>query len=335
MDEEHCSGSNINKQFETKTTNHKHTTTMNELLMKLFLEFGSKTLNKTEKELADLLFAKADGSELKPDALNSLLSLDVTRVKSFDDKVTTAHDKGYNKGKAESLGTFEIDIKKHFGMEAIATKGVDLVQSIIDAKVTAKTPTDDDVKRHPLFLSETEKLKQEKAETEKTLKGELETFVNTTKKTEMFREVKSVALKMIDDLKPKLPADEKKAMNQKEAVLSHLTDFDFEKQGDSFIMMKDGKPHKDAHGHVIKFEDFLKEKADTMWEFDTTQKKTAPGNNNNPQPANNQQQQQQQQVKFKWNGVKPANESEMMKLVSEAETSQERIAIAESWKGTS
>ena len=81
------------------------------------------------------------------------------------------------------------------------------------------------------------------------------------------------------------------------------------------VVLKDGKPLQDSHGYNKSFADLVKETAAEIFDFQTADDRTSPGNR-----------QQQSNI------IAPRNEEEFIQKMREAKTPEEQAKVMESYQ---
>lgn len=227
----------------------------------------SKTLNMDDSGVAELY--NSDGT-VKDDALDTLLVKDADRVKNLKPNITKVMDDQYKKGVRETMERFEKDFKDKTGFDS-DLKGIDLVLAYADTKtITTADVTEDAVKKHKLYISTVDKLKKEKAEAVDAAKKELDDFKGVLSKKEAFSKVSAKAIEIFNSFNPILSKDKNKAKNQMDDFISKLNNFEYDIQGDRIVVLQDGKPVEDGHGHAKTFDLIIKETADRYFDFQVT-----------------------------------------------------------------
>ncbi len=255
-------------------------------------EFVSKTLGTPASEAASLLFdIKAeDGSGVvKSTALGSLLEIDLTRVKTFKDAATTAHDKGYQKAQGEALTAFEKGLKEKFGVTS-DKKGLELIEFVVTEKVKAipgGEQDEDKIKRSTVYLNMVEKLTKEKAEEVKAEADKLDVLQKSIEKESTFKSVSDEALSFIkSELQPILPEGKtpdgksKSDIQLNKFIKDFLAEHEIEIKDGKKLLLKDGKLWEDPHGKAYDFKEVLKTKAAELWDFKTGEQRSGAGNKN-------------------------------------------------------
>lgn len=243
-----------------------------EELKNLLVGFVSKTLKLDETAVASELF-ESDGDTLKvkENALTYLTGLDAQRVKQFNDAAKTKFQDGYQKAKKEERSAFESEIREKFGIQSDKI-GLDLIEDVVST--AAKAPadvTDEVVKKHPSFIKRERELLAEK---ENAIK-EINDRIRLDKNTETFLGKSIDYLK--SELKPVLPADEKKAKNQINLFMGILKNIkhDVLENGDITLLNPDGSRMEDAHGHPVDWKEHVKTLAGDYFDFDQSSGRSA------------------------------------------------------------
>lgn len=245
-----------------------------------------KTLNLPKEKLAEILY-EADGTTLKPDAVDKLAEIDAQRIKaikdSHKDELTRMHDDGYSKGKGESLTKWEKQLKEELGLQTDA-KGIDLVKEAISK--AAKVEIDEEkVKLHPKYMELERRLNSEylpKAEYDK-VKAEFDKFRAEIDTAKVNAVIQSDAIKIFRSLKPVLSKDPVKATNQEQDFVNKLTSFEYElNQNGDHVIKVNGKRLETANGFPVTFADFVKSEASKYYDFQQQDPKGQPGNGGEP-----------------------------------------------------
>jgi hypothetical protein len=253
-----------------------------------------------------------DAGELT--SLTAAEKADSTRVAKLKEDQSSQ----YKRGQKEVATKFEAQLKEKYGVDSDET-GVELVDLILtteDEKVKGKGA--EDITAHPEYLklkSDSDKLLKAKDKEWQKKIDELET--NYTKQT-MFSKVRDRAFAELDNLRPILPEDAKKAQRWKEKYIEEFRNFEFQDMDGKLVVLKDNKPLQDDHGYNVTFEDLVKNTASEFFDFQTAEQRSSAGN----------QQQQSSKVAV------PKNEEEFVKGMREAKTPEERIKLLESYQST-
>src|SRR3972149_2386235 len=298
-------------------------------------EFVQKTLGISPTEAASLLFdiKIEDGSgTLKTTALPTLLDKDKTRIQSFKDLETQAHDKGFNKAKGEALTKFEKDLKDKFGIVS-DKQGLDLIEFAVAEKLKLSgDPKDDDkIKRSSVYMSMVDQLTKEKTDAiaiETTKFNDLQTSIQ---KETTFKSVSDRAMDLIkNELQPILPEGKttdgkSKADVQIQRFLKELSgEYQFESKDGKMLISKEGKLLEDAHGRMIDFNELIKSRAAEVWDFKQGEHRQSAGNNNNNDPA-------KANANKGYTGPIPKTGDEYVKMINEAPDDASKQAITKAW----
>ena len=240
-----------------------------------------KKLLKTTISLKDDEFAELySDDKLKDDAFDILKAKDAERIASINEahksELTKVFDAGAKKAKAEELGKFEKEIKTTFEIDT-DLMGVDLIKELV-AKKSKVEPVD--VKKHPDYL----KLEKETIPVKKfeDLKFEFDSFKQTKEKEKVTETLMRDAREVFLSLNPVLNKDKVKAENQVQTFLERVTTTSVLLQEDRnhLLLNVDGKRKEDAHGNPIKFNSFVTEEAEKIFDFEKQKAKGSAGNKN-------------------------------------------------------
>jgi hypothetical protein len=280
---------------------------MTEAEQKKLNGFLSKTLKMDDEELASLY---NEAGELT--SLTAAEKADTSRVT----KLKEENDSQYKRGQKEVATKLETKLKEKYGVSSDET-GVDLVDLILTTELEkVKGKGDEDITAHPEYLklkSESDRMLKAK---DKEWQKKIEDLELKHTRESMFSKVKERAFAELDNLRPILPEDAKKAQKWKEKYIEEFKNFEFTEQDRVFVVLKDGKPLQDSHGYNKSFADLVKDTASEFFDFQTAEQRSSSAN---------------QQVQSSAFAV-PKNDEEYVRRVSEAKTPEERIAIKESYQ---
>jgi len=288
------------------------------------LLFGvlAKTLNKSEQELTDLLYKKADDSDeiiLKDDALDLALNLDEQRVKNIQanvkpDKKTL--EEQYSRGKKETMEAFEKEVREKYSLESDKI-GIELVEEAVSSQVKTKPKlTDDEVKKHPIYL-ELEKNSVTKERYE-TLQGEFDGFKKNQEKSEKLSRVNEFVLRELELLKPVVSENAEVRINRQKDFLAKFEQWDYQLQdgADPLILDAEGNRIEDGHGNPVAWKDFVKKNASLYYDFKVQDPKGSSGSGGD------------EGEKFK--GIKvPESKEEYSKMIQDEPDPEKRVKIRE------
>lgn len=216
----------------------------------------AELLNKTDEEI--------DSNEV----LKTLREKDKERVSTLR---KTGFDDGFKKAEKKIKTEVEAKLKTKFEIDS-EKEGDDLLDEIFEAakpKAAGKPKdlTDDDVKRHPAYVSMENQFKKQVEDQKKTFEEQISTKEKEYQKKEVFTSVGKKALEIFEGLNPILSSDATKAANQKSDLLNKFSGFEFEMVEGKVIISKEGKVLEDEHGHKVDFEKFVKSTAEKFFDF--------------------------------------------------------------------
>lgn len=248
--------------------------------------FLTKALNKSEDEIKGIIYT--DNDELNENALDTLISVDANRIKKYKEEGTKLFDNGYKKAQKEILSDYESKLKETFGIDTDKI-GDDLLTEIKvkTSKTTVSELTDDVVTKHPKFLEREKQLRKEKELAIAEKENEFTKFKSEIERTTRVKSVKEKAADILLSLNPVLSKDAKKAENQKKMFLDTFDKFDYQIESDnSILILKEGQRLETANFHPVNFTDFVKEQAESLFDFNAQSAKVGTGNSNEKKPAN-------------------------------------------------
>ena len=279
---------------------------MTEAEQKKLNGFLSKTLKMDDEELASLY---NEAGELT--SLTAAEKADTSRVT----KLKEENDSQYKRGQKEVATKFETKLKEKYGVSSDET-GVDLVDLILTTELEkVKGNGDEDITAHPEYLklkSESDRMLKAK---DKEWQKKIEDLELKHTRESMFSKVKERAFAELDNLRPILPEDAKKAQKWKEKYIEDFRAYDFTEQDGMIVVLKDGKPLQDSHGYNKSFADLVKETAAEIFDFQTAESRSSAAN-------------QQTQSNF----AAPRNEDEFIQKMREAKTPEEQAKVMESYQ---
>lgn len=276
----------------------------------------TKTLNRSEQEVIELLYQKDDKDELilKDGAVDAVLELDSARVENIKKNAPVPKerlDNEYKRGRKEGLKELEGTVKEKYSIDS-EKLGIELIDELLADKSKKIKITDDDVKKHPLYL-DLEKSRIAKAEYD-ALKGEYDEFKTNIERDKKFSSIKETASSLLDSMKPIISENPAVAKTRKDDFLKKFESFDYQKDGDDTIILNpDGSRKEDKHGNPVTLEDFVKEIASLNYDFPKQDDKGNGGADDDGKKS--------------FNFSVPKNDEEYVAAVRGAKTPEERIAI--------
>lgn len=290
----------------------------------------TKLFNKTEQEIADLIF---DGDNIKENAFNDLIALDAARVKRYKDEQQKFFDNGYSKGKKETAETWEKQVKELHGIDADST-GEELIAAVREhlekSKGSKSKLTDDDIKKHPLFLEVEKNTRKQWEEKLSAKQKEFEDYKTGIERSTRVNKAKDKVNEIFAALNPILPKDPARAENQKRIFLSQFDGFDYELTDDGIVILNEGKRMEDAQGYPVKFDDFVKEKVTSLYDLQAQNPKGSSQNSND----NRQQQPQQGKNGINMNPRNEAEYADAMQKLDAARDFEGIVKLTENFKAS-
>ena len=279
---------------------------MTEAEQKKLNGFLSKTLKMDDEELASLY---NEAGELT--SLTAAEQADTARVTKLKEDQASQ----YKRGQKEVASKMEAQLKDKFGVDSDLT-GVELVDFILTTELEkVKGKGDEDITAHPEYLklkSESDRMLKAK---DKEWQKKIEDLELKHARESMFSKVKERAFAELDNLRPILPEDAKKAQKWKEKYIEDFRAYEFIEDSNGIVVLKDGKPLQDSHGYNKSFADLVKETAAEFFDFQTAESRSSAAN-------------QQTQSNF----AAPRNEEEFIQKMREAKTPEEQAKVMESYQ---
>ncbi len=261
----------------------------------------------TDGEIAELLYS--DG-KIKDDADQLLLERHAKKVEKINAEKQKYFDNGYSKGKKESMERVEKEFKEKTGMDGEDFEA--MLTAHLEAVKTKPKHSDDDVKRHPLFIDlERNSIKKEQYD---ALKTEFETYKQQEQRRNALGRVQSKAWELTSARSPILSDNPLVAETRKGDFLRKFEEYDYEINDDLIVVVKDGKRLEDKHGNIITFDAHVGKLAEMCFDFKKQQDRGNAGNNQNA-PAS-----------------VPTNEDEYRKSLATEQDPQKRVEIMNAWK---
>jgi len=230
------------------------TTTLQDALMFAF----TKAVGKTDEEIHSIVFEKGEDGKLslKDNVNDLLLDMITNKLKAVKGDETAIWDKAWKKAQKETLEKAEKLLSEKVGVniegetfEEKISKFVEMVNS--GSKNTKQQLSDDDIKKHPLFLSiEQKAVKAEELlkENEK-IKNEFEQFKMNYEKQNKINKITSIIEDFVDGkLNLNLDKDQTRRKNQIKLITKEVLAAadDWEEVDGKIFGIKNGKRIEDA-----------------------------------------------------------------------------------------
>jgi hypothetical protein len=271
-------------------------------------------------EVAELL-DKSDEELNESEILNTLKEKDKERVSSLRKK---SFDEGYQKAEKKEKDKVEKSLKERFEIDSdkIGDELIDEIFEKISAASENSNPkeiTDDDIKKHQVFLAMEKNYKKQITDQKTDFDTQLKTKEKEFVRKDVLGKVGKAGLAILEKMNPILSKDPQKSVNQKGIFLNEFDRFDFEENENApggFLVYKDGQLYQDEHGHRVDFDKLATRIADKYFDFEVAEKRdTPPPAKPNPNAT-------------KYNGAPPKTKDEYAKLISDQNIPlAERIAI--------
>jgi len=271
--------------------------------------FLSKTLKIGTEDLASLY---NEAGELVD--LSVAEKADTERVK----KLSGVGTDQYKRGIKEGASKIEKAVKDKYDIDS-DLEGVELIDFLLTEKVGEAKGTTDDITKHPEFLKHQHEWEKQQKLRDKEWQQKIEDKEREFQKRSVLSKIEKRALDELARLRPILPEDEKKAQRWKEKYVEEFRAFDYQEKDGDFIMLKDGEPLKDSHGHMIAFDEFARETAGGFFDFKAADDRSSSGNKNEPSKP---------PVKA------PKSPDEYFEALKAAKTPEERLAIKVSYENS-
>lgn len=281
---------------------------------------------KEEKDIEE-----GEVTKLYNDAVRSKLDT-ISRNAAFDKK--KVQDEAYKAAERKIKETLEATIKERFDL---SDSSADNLDALIDDAVgkIVKAPgkkaadlTDDDVKKHPVYVLLEKRLQKEVKEA----KDAGETAVNALKEQyegeKVFGEVSDSALAAFKALNPVLPDDPKKAEGRLGLVKKLLGEYKYQKvENEIIILDKDGNVLEDELKNKIKLDAHVKTLTDPYFDFKIAEERKAPNGGSGGNGGN----QGGEGSTMKYTGALPKSKQEVVKMVNDEKIPLEHRLEISDW----
>ena len=254
---------------------------------KLLRALLSKAYKLDAGQLDELLAEETDKDGTKTPVTfeeleKKLLDTDKTRVVTLTTpKAGSTYQDGFAKGKKESLTAFEKEVKDKYGVDADLL-GIELIDAVVTAKATTGgTLTDDDVKKHAVYVARERELKTELKNKTTELEGKITEKEKEFTKKQNLGIIKDKAWGVVSKLNPLLSKTAEVAQTQKNTFLAALEANEYDLQETGPVILVDGKAKTDDHGNIVSFDDFVTGNAKRFFDFENNNGGSNGGNDNN------------------------------------------------------
>jgi hypothetical protein len=275
---------------------------------KILEGFLSKTLKIDSEDMAGLY---NEAGELI--TLDKTAEADALRIKKLKGDSADQFKRGLKEG-AEKI---EKAVKDKYGIES-DNIGVELIDEILGAKIEEVKGAGEDISKHPEVLKmklENDKLLKAK---DKEWQGKLDALNQDFEKRSIKSEAAKIALAELRRRKPILPKKPEKVQTWEDTFVKRVLEAEYQKQGDTIVVLRDGKPLQDEHGYTVTYTDYVNSVADDMFEFYEAEDRSSSGNRQQSGSA-------AQEIIIK-------DKADFIEKSRLAKTPEERIKIAESYE---
>jgi len=146
-----------------------------------------------------------------------------------------------------------------------------LIEKIVEANKTAgsgsKEITEDDVKKHKSYQDLLDSMNNKIQSTNTEWETKYNELQKNYSKAGIVSKVKTTALSTLEALKPVLPKNAAAATNLKNIFTGVFDSYDYEEQDGRTLILKDGKLLEDSHGNRVELNDFIKQTANSYFDF--------------------------------------------------------------------
>ena len=245
----------------------------------------AKTLNKSNEEIAELLYTKSDEGEetLKEGALDVVLGLYEGKIQGIKDESKSKQkeiaDNFHKKGLKEASEKFETELKEKYALES-DVQGIELVELLVNKYKTEDSKlTPDKVKLHETYIEREKQLKKEAAELVKAKDVEIEELKSGFIKNQAWSKVEKSIRSILMEKKPVLPKNQRAADNIVNMFLDSFSDYDWQiDDGGEHLAMKDGSRVEDKMGNALQFRSLIESRIPDFFDLHVQDPKGGAGN---------------------------------------------------------
>ena len=263
---------------------------------KKILNIATKAFNLTEDEAREKFFKKDGDKYVILDNFDEVfLTMNETRLKTFKDRETEQFNNGAKKREKEVRESIEKDLRE---LKITGDKYPEMIASLKellsddpgdDKKRKKGDPiTDDDVKKHKLFLSLESSIKDKYVPVEKfqELEKKHTDFVGNFERNKKISSVSDQANKFINAMNPGFIFSEDKTIrqNQIQTIIEKVNSQydDVNEDNGKLVFLKDGKRLENAQRHPKTLDDMIIEVGGSLFERAKQKKTGNSGNENDP-----------------------------------------------------
>jgi hypothetical protein len=255
-------------------------------MKEFMLALLTKVFNKTEKEIADILFEKSEGGEetLKEGSLNMILDLYESKLKklredSKGDK-TKGFEDGYKKAEKEIMDDIESKLKEKYGTDS-ESRGVELVDEIVEKFKKGSKLEPDQVKMTDTFRDAEKQFRKQLKDKESEYQTKIGELQKGFEKDKTWNVVSKDIRKLLLESNPVLPSNQRAAENLVSLYVDSFRDYEWQvdESGDHFPV-KDGKRVEDNLGNPVVFKNLVTGRVPEYFDIKKQGDKGSAGNDN-------------------------------------------------------
>ncbi|MGN6491155.1 MAG: hypothetical protein ACTHLE_04105 [Agriterribacter sp.] len=294
----------------------------------ILMELGGTALNIPVGELTALVDKAED--DIDVNAIAKILK-DKYR-ENLNAFGKTQKDEGFKSAERTTAKKFEDSLKSKFNISSdkIGDELIDEVHTAA-AKKSADAGkgemTEEKIKLSAPYLQmeNTYKAQLKKAQEEKD--KEINDLKAGYTKKETFAEVSKSLMSLWESEGYQFDDDPQRAANKKQDLVEKFASYEWQKNGDTFIAMKDGKPVENEFGHKVEFKDFVSGITDKFYAKKVTDKRNSPHNSGDQGKDDSDRNKQK-----KYNGVMPKTQAEYDALYESNIPIDQKLEVRDYWR---
>lgn len=235
---------------------------------------------KLDDTQAAALYTDADRETLTDDAVEKLEGLFAKHIDTVKTSVKSDGEEQFKYGERKANDEWRKAVKAL----GIKTDKKDAAGILSDLMATrgSTTLTEDDLKKHPSYLSLEQELLKAKESAEEAVKAAIAQKDAEHQRDRINARVREQAETFLMTMKPVLSKDPAKAKNQLAVYLNEVTSHQYQvddSADNAFLLLdKSGKRLEDKLGHPVKPQDIWKDIGNKYYDFETTTERSALGN---------------------------------------------------------
>jgi len=246
----------------------------------------TKLFNKSEKEIADILFEKSEGGEetLKEGSLNEVLDLYEVKLKKLREDSTGEKTKkfedGYKKAEKEIMDDLESKLKEKYGTDS-ESRGVELVDEIVDKFKKGSKLEPDQIKLTDAYRDMEKQLRKQLKDKDTEWNTKVSELQKGHERDKTWGVVSKDVRKLLMESNPVLPSNQRAAENHVNLFVDSFKDYEWqvEESGDHFPV-KDGKRVEDNLGNPVNFKMLVTGRVPEYFDIKKQDGKGSAGNDN-------------------------------------------------------